>query len=161
MQNVRIVTPLEQLVTFFFKFLFAIMIYLPFILAGILASIYGIQITKGGFITGLIFFLIGIGILYGLVYYIRILHYKFKNKDNKIWYLFFGINLVLVSGIPFITGGNMGLDMFKESIKNSFEKTIVFLIGGLILAVPAYIGVLKKSIIVQKESEQPIEAVPE
>jgi hypothetical protein len=159
MQEVRVVTPQEQLIRLMLKVMFYTMVYLPFILAGVFSAIYAVKLTKGGFITGLIFFIIGTGLLYGIVYYVRTLHYKFKLQSNKLWYVFFSLNLLLVSGIPFVAGGGIGIGMFKDSVQNNFEKGIVFLVGGLVLAVPAYIGVLKKGILNKELIQQKTEPV--
>lgn len=131
------------LIVFLIRFMIGCTIYSPFILAFVFIVYLTQQKITFHILVSIILGLISTAILFfitGLVYGAQ---QEFKSNSNYIWVFFLLLNLVLISGLPFLIGMSVSLDIIGQTASVT-EKVLVGTFGGGILALPAYFCVTKK-----------------
>lgn len=125
------------------RFVIWCMIYSPFVFA----FGYIFKFTKETYnfhwFVSSILGLLTAAALFFLVGAIYTVQQVFKNNKNKIWVLLSLLNLILIAGLPFLIGMSIGLDFLNSNTASLFEKILAGGFSGLVLAIPAYIGVTK------------------
>jgi len=125
------------------RFIVWCMLYSPFVFAfGFTFKFTQETYNLHGFVSSILG-LLSAAALFFLVGAIYTVQQVFKNKKNKTWLLLSLLNLILIAGLPFLIGMSFGLDFLDNKITSLFEKIIAGGFGGLVLAIPAYIGVTK------------------
>jgi hypothetical protein len=119
------------------------LIYSPFVLAFGSAAYYVHQEQGFGLWPSLVVGIIAASVLYLIVAALYGMQIELKKSNTIAWSVVFVINVFLVSGLPFLIGVAISLDLIGANETSLVEKVLVCGFGGTILAIPAYIGVTK------------------
>ncbi|MGO5000498.1 hypothetical protein [Oceanisphaera sp. W20_SRM_FM3] len=131
------------LIGFTFRVFILSMIYSPFVLA----FGYTFYVTQEQFnIHWFVSAIIGLFSAFSLFFIIGFIYaaqQELRNNGNKFWFFLFLLNITLISGLPFLIGISFGLDIIGKSSASLLEQVLAGGFGGLLLALPAYFGVIK------------------
>lgn len=132
-----------ELIGLLIKFSVFCIVYSPFVLAfGYTFYVTQEEFNLHWFVSAIIG-LFSAAVLFFIIGFVYAVQQELRNNENKFWFVLFLLNVTLISGLPFLIGMTFGLDIIGKNSASLLEKVLAGGFGGLLLALPAYFGVIK------------------
>ena len=129
----------------FIGLIWNILIYSPFCCVGFLTFKYVTLNFQCYWAIGVVAGFIGMFLFSIIIAMIGRIKSFLQEKGNILWIFPFLLNVCLISGVPFFIGFNISNSFFGTEQMKPIELNILNVVGGLMLAIPSYLGISKRA----------------